>query len=61
MLNFSDFVKPFKSSKNKKFSKTKMFFFSLDIEGGEFQVLKTIPWDLVDIQVLSIETHFAGW
>jgi len=35
-------------------------FFSLDIEGGEFQVLKTIPWDLVDIQVLSIETHFAG-
>ncbi|XP_023327101.1 uncharacterized protein LOC111700431 isoform X2 [Eurytemora carolleeae] len=35
-------------------------YFSLDIEGGEFQVLKTIPWDLVDIQVLSIETHFAG-
>ncbi len=21
--------------------------FSLDIEGGEFQVLKTIPWDKV--------------
>ncbi|XP_023345482.1 uncharacterized protein LOC111714576 [Eurytemora carolleeae] len=35
-------------------------YFSLDIEGGEFQVLKTIPWDKVDIQVLSVETHFAG-
>ena len=24
---------------------------SLDIEGAEFEVLKTIPWDKVDIQV----------
>ncbi len=38
-----------------------IFNFSLDIEGGEFQVLKTIPWSLVDIQVLSIETHYAGF
>ncbi|XP_023345201.1 uncharacterized protein LOC111714347 [Eurytemora carolleeae] len=35
-------------------------YFSLDIEGGEYQVLQTIPWDKVDIQVFSIETHFAG-
>ena len=24
------------------------------------QVLKTIPWDKVDIEVLSVETHLAG-
>ena len=34
--------------------------FSLDIEGAEFPVLRTIPWDKVDIRVLSVETHFAG-
>jgi len=33
---------------------------SLDIEGGEFQVLKTIPWDEVNIEVMSIESHFLG-
>lgn len=26
-------------------------YFSLDIEGAEFGVLKTIPWDKVDIKV----------
>jgi len=35
-------------------------YFSLDIEGAEFPVLKTIPWDKVDIRVLSVETHLAG-
>jgi len=35
-------------------------YFSLDIEGGEYQVLETIPWDKVDIEVMSIETHFMG-
>ena len=30
-------------------------YFSLDIEGAELPVLKTIPWDKVDIKVLSIE------
>jgi len=35
-------------------------YMSLDIEGGEFQVLKTIPWDKVDIQAFSIESHFLG-
>ena len=27
--------------------------FSLDIEGAEFLVLQTIPWDKVDIEVSS--------
>ena len=27
------------------------FIYSLDIEGAEYAVLKTIPWDKVDIQV----------
>ena len=35
-------------------------YFSLDIEGAELQVLKTVPWDKVDIWVISVETHLAG-
>ena len=35
-------------------------YFSLDIEGAELAVLKTIPWDKVDIKVLTVETHLAG-
>ena len=35
-------------------------YFSLDIEGAEMGVLKTIPWDKVDIWVISVETHMAG-
>ena len=50
-------------------------YFSLDIEGAEFLVLQTIPWDKVrfleechnsiychqvDIRVLTVETHLAG-
>ena len=35
-------------------------FLSLDIEGAEFQVLKNIPWDSVDIRAISVETEFAG-
>jgi len=34
--------------------------FSLDIEGAELPVLKTVPWEKVDIRVLTVETHFAG-
>ena len=42
-----------------------MLLFSLDIEGAEFEVLKSVPWDKVDIEVLLIElihagTHFKG-
>jgi len=33
---------------------------SLDIEGAEFVVLKTVPWDKVDIQALTVETHMLG-
>jgi len=35
-------------------------YLSLDIEGAEFMVLKTIPWDKVDIEVMTIETNHAG-
>ena len=32
----------------------------LDIEGAEFPVLKTIPWDKLDIRVLQVEMDLAG-
>ena len=35
-------------------------YFSLDVEGAEFPILKTLPWDKVDIQALSVETHLCG-
>ena len=35
-------------------------FLSLDVEGAEFQVLKTIPWSEVDIRAIAVETQFAG-
>ncbi|KAK3087900.1 hypothetical protein FSP39_012292, partial [Pinctada imbricata] len=36
-------------------------FFSLDIEGEELSVLKTIPWDRVDIRMLTVEfVHDVG-
>jgi len=35
-------------------------YLSLDIEGAEFLVLKSIPWDKVDIEVLVIELEHAG-
>ena len=35
-------------------------WFILDIEGAEFQVLQTIPWELVDIEMVSVETDLAG-
>jgi len=35
-------------------------FMSLDIEGTELQVLKTIPFNQVDIRVLMIETNHIG-
>ena len=33
---------------------------SLDIEGAEFAVLRTVPWSKVDIRVMSVETHLLG-
>ena len=33
---------------------------SLDIEGAEMPVLRTIPWDKLDISVILIEVTQAG-
>jgi hypothetical protein len=33
--------------------------FSLDIEGAEYDVLKTVPWDKVNIDALLIEVIFS--
>merc|ERR1719334_1340020 len=38
----------------------KVNYFSLDIEGAEFQVLKSIAWEKVDIEVLSVELTMPG-
>ena len=35
-------------------------YFSLDVEGSELPILKTIPFDKVDIKVLDIEIKNAG-
>ena len=35
-------------------------YFSLVLKGAELAVLKSIPWDKVDIRVLTVETHLAG-
>merc|ERR1712107_756280 len=34
-------------------------FLSLDIEGAELAVLKTILWDKIDIRTISVETQFV--
>ena len=34
---------------------SKVHYLSLDIEGGEMGVLRTIPWHKVDIWLLSVE------
>ena len=35
-------------------------YFSLDIEGAEMPVLKTIPWAKVDIRALDVEVAHVG-
>jgi len=35
-------------------------YLSLDVEGSEFPILKTIPFDKVDIKVLDVEINHAG-
>ena len=32
-------------------------YFSLDVEGAELPILESIPWDKVDIKILSIEVN----
>ncbi|XP_047738176.1 uncharacterized protein LOC125178464 [Hyalella azteca] len=40
---------------------TAIDYFSLDVEGQELNVLKTIPWHQVDIKVISVEyQHVEG-
>ena len=36
-------------------NRTTVDYFSLDVEGSELQVLKTIPFDKLDIKVLTVE------
>ena len=35
-------------------------YLSLDIEGAELPVLQTLPWDSLDIEVMTVETNHAG-
>ena len=37
-----------------------MDYLTLDIEGAELQVLRTIPFDKVDIRLLDIEMNHIG-
>ncbi|CAL8143985.1 unnamed protein product [Orchesella dallaii] len=37
---------------------TEIDFFSLDVEGAEFDILKTIPFDKVRIKVIDMEVYF---
>ena len=38
-----------------------MFFFhSLDVEGAEFPIITTIPFDKVDIKIMGIESPHLG-
>ncbi|KAK7082036.1 hypothetical protein SK128_010803 [Halocaridina rubra] len=37
--------------------RTRVDFFSLDIEGDELKVLKTIPWDKVQIGLIEVEVQ----
>ena len=37
-----------------------MDYFSLDIEGAEYQVLKTLPFSASNVKLFGIETAHAG-
>jgi hypothetical protein len=36
-------------------NRTKIDYFSLDVEGMELPILRTIPFDLIDISVVNVE------
>ena len=38
----------------------KIDYFSLDIEGAEYVVLETLPWNKINMTLMSIETNHAG-
>lgn len=42
-------------------NRTQVDYFSLDIEGDELAVLKTIPWDRVDIKVYKSIIYILYW
>ena len=44
----------------KAIGKSKVDYFSLDIEGAEYPVLNTIEYDKVDIGTISVEINHAG-
>ena len=35
-------------------------YFSLDVEGAEYEILKTIPFQDVDINLIGLEVEHAG-
>ena len=35
-------------------------YFSLDIEGAELPVLKTLPWNKISMTLLDVEVNHAG-
>ena len=39
--------------------KPKIHYFSLDVEGTELEILSTFPWDLIDIELMMIETKHS--
>ena len=41
-------------------NRTKIDYFSLDVEGDELNVLKTIPFDKISIDMLSVEYLHGG-
>ena len=41
-------------------NQTRVDYFSLDVEGLELEVLKTIPFDRIDIRVLTVEYMHGG-
>ncbi|XP_059082225.1 protein Star-like [Tigriopus californicus] len=41
-------------------NQTKVDYFSLDVEGFELDILKTIPFDQVEITALSVEFTYIG-
>lgn len=36
-------------------NRTKIDYLSLDVEGWELPIMRTIPFDLIDISVISVE------
>jgi len=35
-------------------------YFSLDVEGAEWTIIKSLPWDKVNIHIISLENYYLG-